>query len=322
MSDMAVDQETFASGRYSKRKRTQVTYSLAELDVSDSESDYDAPQSKKHKAQINSRPLPKRKIFPFMQLPAEIRNMIYSYALTDPSGINFVATTKHKRRTVERVSEETQSGLSRGWYRRGRINDQVRAQYKEPVSLVPSLLAVSAQVYFEAQDVLYGNEFVFADTSALYSFLINLGPSGAKRLKTLRLLGWSYGRASKAYNNACFAVLVWATNITAFHVDAFHGWFRSIQTGADRIYRDAFPWLEAMGREAGKADAAVDVLRINARILRTWQCNGTSQLVTDEQRYAEFKAMLSKLLAGHQKRVMAKPSKKRKVSKDVEANEE
>jgi hypothetical protein len=47
MSDVAAaSTDTFASGRYSKRKRTQITYHLDELDVSDSESDFDSPQAK------------------------------------------------------------------------------------------------------------------------------------------------------------------------------------------------------------------------------------------------------------------------------------
>jgi hypothetical protein len=46
MTDINIPEETFASGRYSKRKRTQVTYHLDELDFSDSESDFDSPQAK------------------------------------------------------------------------------------------------------------------------------------------------------------------------------------------------------------------------------------------------------------------------------------
>jgi hypothetical protein len=46
MSEISVDQQTFASGRYSKRKRTQVTYYMDELDVSDSESDFEGVQVK------------------------------------------------------------------------------------------------------------------------------------------------------------------------------------------------------------------------------------------------------------------------------------
>ena len=41
MSQTEVIDQTFASGRYSKRKRTQVTYFMDELDVSDTESDFE-----------------------------------------------------------------------------------------------------------------------------------------------------------------------------------------------------------------------------------------------------------------------------------------
>jgi hypothetical protein len=40
------DQTSFASGRYSKRKRTQVNYHMDEMDVSDSESDFEHVQVK------------------------------------------------------------------------------------------------------------------------------------------------------------------------------------------------------------------------------------------------------------------------------------
>jgi hypothetical protein len=46
MTDSTAPAETFASGRYSKRKRTQITYHLDDLDFSDSESDFDSPQAK------------------------------------------------------------------------------------------------------------------------------------------------------------------------------------------------------------------------------------------------------------------------------------
>ncbi|CAO2655170.1 Nn.00g102340.m01.CDS01 [Neocucurbitaria sp. VM-36] len=320
MSDIAVNQATFALGRYSKRKRTQVTYCLSELDVSDSDSDFDTPQTKKQRAKTTSRPLPKRQIFPFMKLPAEIRNMVYAYALIDPSGINLVATFKHKRRTVERVSEETQSNVaSRFYYQPGRLNDEVRAKCEVPISLAPSLLAVSKQVHYEAREVLYSNEFIFADTFALYNLLINLGPSGAKQLKTLRLLGWGYGRAMKAYNHACFAVLAWATNITAFHIDCTTGWRQSPKSSAEQIYRDAFPWLEAVGRETGTVDAAIDIIKVNVETFETRHWNGTSQvIIPGQQNYAKFKAALSKLLDVQQKRVLAKPTKRRKISKTDE----
>jgi hypothetical protein len=46
MSEPAFNDEFFASGRYSKRKRTQITYTMDELDVSDSESDFESAPAK------------------------------------------------------------------------------------------------------------------------------------------------------------------------------------------------------------------------------------------------------------------------------------
>lgn len=248
--------------------------------------------------------------------------MVYNYALTDPSGINLVATFKHKRRTVERVSAETQSKIGGNYYSTSRLNDGVRAKYEEPMSLVPSLLVVSKQIHFEARDVLYSNEFILADTFALYSFLINLGPSGSRHLKKLRLLGWGYGRAMKAYNHACFAVLAWATNLTAFHIDTTIGWYRNPKTCAEQIYRDAFPWLEAVGRNTGKADGAVEILKCKVESFESRQWNGVSSVkIPGEEKYQEFQAALTKLLGAQQKRIMAKPAKKRRISKNVVSDE-
>jgi hypothetical protein len=49
MSQVTADDVTFGAGRYSKRKRTQVTYHMDELDFSDSESDYEGVQVKVRK---------------------------------------------------------------------------------------------------------------------------------------------------------------------------------------------------------------------------------------------------------------------------------
>jgi hypothetical protein len=46
MSEIAGNEQCFGSGRYSKRKRTQVTYCMEEMDVSDSEADFEHVQTK------------------------------------------------------------------------------------------------------------------------------------------------------------------------------------------------------------------------------------------------------------------------------------
>ncbi|KAH7384341.1 hypothetical protein DE146DRAFT_223234 [Phaeosphaeria sp. MPI-PUGE-AT-0046c] len=324
MSDIAMDQTSFASGRYSKRKRTQVTYFMDEMDVSDSESDFEAAPAKKRKA-VAPKPLPKTRIFPFLDLPGEIKNMIYSYALTDPYGINLVGTFKHRRRTVERVSAELHDNISHGnnWST-ARLNGGLREQYEAPATLAPALLLVNKQIYQEARDILYNNEFIFGDSFTLYNFMLNLSPTGAKQLKHLRIKEWCYGRGMKGYNHSCFAALVQATNIKTFRVDRLSGWSRDVKGHASKFYRDAFPWLEAVGAAKRKADAAVDTLDISEDSFDSgyWH-QGTYRSVSGEEKRDQVLDELRHLLLVHQKRIMAPPKKKgaKKVAKDIVAHD-
>ena len=235
--------------------------------------------------------------------------MIYSYALTDPTGINFVAVQRNKRRCVERVSRDTmESASSRSPYHSTRINDENGA----PKSLVPSLLAANKQIHQEGCDILYSNELVFADTVALYAFMINLGPASGKHLKRMRLKDWVYGRTGKAYNNACFAALVWATNLEKFYIDTSMSWHGAPRLAAQQLYRDAFPWLEAIGHAKGRFDAAVDIIRVDTDIFdRGWR----SVTQPSPDKIKAFNAELSRNLGLQQKRVMSKSVKRRKVSK-------
>jgi hypothetical protein len=314
---------TFASGRYSKRKRTAVTYcSMDDLDMSDAESDYDkVPAKKKRNAPVITKRLPRRKIFPFLQLPAEIRNIIYCYALTDDGGskyhyylhmtnqhhpnhlttVRFNAVFKHKRRTVARV-------LTR--------DTALNLVVNLPV-LVPALLALNKQTNSEARSILYSNDFIFSDTSALYNFLINLGPSGAKQLKHLCLKKWGYSPVMKAYNHSCFSALVWATNLQSLRLQHDSGWYRKPTAAADQFYRDAFPWLEAVGAAQGKVDAGVDLLHIEADLFKTSLWNGrTHQVVAGDDQLALYRGQLRKMLGAQLKRVMGTAGKQKKVVRD------
>jgi hypothetical protein len=271
-----------------------------------------------------TRSLPKRKIFQFLELPAEIRNIIYNYTLSDPSGINFISTYRHKRRAVTRMPveyTETTNGTRRQiheYVADSTRNDDNNNNRVDPVApLVPSLLAVNKQIYKEGIDILYSNEFVFADSCALYTFLVNIGPQGAQRLKKLRILGWHYGRTKKAYNHACFAVLVWATNLTSFHIDAPIGWYRATNDGADQFYRDAFCWLEAMGMARGKRDAALDILHLGENCFSDYwgSRRSANPNYSHADKVKQFKATVAKCLGSYQEKIMATPVKKRKVKK-------
>lgn len=184
---------------------------------------------------------------------------------------------------------------------------------EEIVTLVPSLLGVSKQILHESRDILYSNKFIFENTSAMYSFLINMGPTRAPLLKTIVLLGFMYGRGSKGYNHACFTALTWATNLTEFVLDNVDPhWYRSVKRFAEQLYRDAFPWLEAVGNAQRKVDAAVDILNMD----EDWFYNFYRS--DKPEGLSELRGHLRKLLRAQQKRatgVLAK--RKRKGAKST-----
>jgi hypothetical protein len=245
-----------------------------------------------------------------MQLPAEIRNIIYTYALTDPSGINLVGAFKNRRRTVERVSADVVSEMRRHRYH---LNNSFRSKSLEPVELVPSLLATSKQIHQEGRDFLYSNELVFPEPSALYSFMLNLSPATAKQLRHIRLKDWAHRRGIKAYNHACFAVLTQATNIKTLRLDKMSGYSSQSKGAASKFYRDAFPWLEAVGAAKGKCDAGVDMLRIEPDFFDAAYWHPAAHAgKTDAERTDEFMKELRKLLGAQQQRVMKPMAKKRK----------
>jgi hypothetical protein len=227
--------------------------------------------------------------------------MIYGYALSDPAGFNFTSTTRDRRRICSRVSSGFVSKFTNRERRRHyyyhphhtAVSVQPKAVVEDlqPSAMAPSLLAINKQVFEEASSFLYNNELVFADTLALYTFLLNLDPAGATRPRKIRLFNWNDGRSTKAYGSACFALLVSAINVTEFHLDVGTTWYRSATAAAQRFYRDAFPWLEAVGRAKRKPDAAVDMLHIIYEETKTG-----AETVSSENNMKAFKVELRALL--------------------------
>ncbi|KAJ4290236.1 hypothetical protein N0V90_010451 [Kalmusia sp. IMI 367209] len=271
--------QTSTDARYPKRKRTQINYYEEDLELVNvigsegAQDGEDHSQQKKRKATA-PRPLPKRRIFPFLQLPAEIRNMIYGLCLTDPAGIYLHSTTKKFRRTVCRVPEVDVRGQAYTPVHDGNSNSEDNeneneisqqpkpSEYVQP--LVPALLAVCKQIHLEARDVLYAHDFYMHDTLAMHSFLVDLGARAAAYLKSVTLAEWGVGRGvHKAYNHAGFTALAAATNLEKFTFHGFLSWRQDSKAGATSFYRDAFPWLEAVGAARKKADAAVDLIEIH-----------------------------------------------------------
>lgn len=284
---------------------------------------------KKRKPAHPSKPLPKRKIFPFLKLPAEIRNVIYGYCLADPRGVYLVSTTKDRRRTVKRATSyymeqvyyQQQYGLrqhegrrrSEHWWRylqagTAEPDNELKDFLTKWISLVPSLLATNKQICKEGRDILYGNEFKLDNTMALHSFMVDISPRTASLLTHVTLRSWDMGRGvHKAYNHACFSMLMSATNIQELTIEGPISYRYNPKGIASQLYRDGFPWLEAVGIAKGRVDAAVGLVQITQSTLSRGRQN--YRLDDFEKDHKEFSDELSRLLADREKKrkMRAKP---------------
>ncbi|KAF1957778.1 hypothetical protein CC80DRAFT_390131, partial [Byssothecium circinans] len=300
---------TSTTSRYSKRKRAAVNY----FEDADTDTDVDAddvqmmeeyneepPMPKKRKTS-KPKPLPKRKVFPFLELPAEIRNHIYSLCFNDPVGVYLCSATKKVRRTVRRVPESNyRAQPSQNNSQNDSDSDD---QGNEIAPLVPALLAVNKQIYQEGCAMLYANDFYMADTLTMHSFFVDIGARAAQLLKNVALINWGEGRGvNKAYNHAAFMAMSIAPNLETFVMYDTPGWRQDPKAVATQFYRDAFPWLEAVGTAKGKTDAAIDAIQVSSgtfhhvRRRRWWYYQSRQRQFDGYEQIDAFREELGKLL--------------------------
>ncbi|KAK5170294.1 uncharacterized protein LTR77_004881 [Saxophila tyrrhenica] len=198
------------------------------------------------------------KPFPFLSLPAELRDYIYEFALVEPEGLKLSAKTKSHRRTIARDT----AGYWK--YRRGRkhwiSSDGENTTQHTP--LVPNLLAVNKQIHDEAVGYLYKQQIILEDTMALHAFIAAIGPTNRLQLEDLVVRGWGCGRGThKAMNFASLTLLASCTNLKSLFFDCNIGWSRTAKQTARQLHRDGHYFLEAYAAAKGK-DAAVEVVKL------------------------------------------------------------
>lgn len=249
---------------------------------------------------VSNKPLPKKKIFPFDRLPAEIKNQIYELVLISPDPIFLVSKTKALRRTIVReiMTDENASGARRRacgvrsyWWRVQAPLTNGASTPAKLMPMVPNLMLLSKQVYAETQPLLYSaNDFILEDTTALHTFLASIGHDNVATLKDLTLNGWGHTKAHKAMNFPALTLLGGATKLERieFNCGVHYGGASQIAT---QLYRDGHLWFEARGL------AAVDVMSFSKDHLKitTWN-RGPGSRETKHQSSEDVRLAVKKLL--------------------------
>ncbi|CAG8958775.1 hypothetical protein HYFRA_00011725 [Hymenoscyphus fraxineus] len=271
--------------RYSKRNRTQVCYTeqVSDDDVLDEEEAFE-PQSKRRKTSQHkkSKPLPKHKAFPFMDLPAELRNKIYDLALIgsqDPSEPIFVTSkTKSRRRVAARTTDHTclpQFKQQYSWrYFYPNRSESKSNNASEETKFAPKLLAVSKTIHAEAAAILYSRPMVVADNNALLVFLAQIGRRHSALLRDITIVNWCHSRSFKNINHSAMVLLALTTDLERLNIEGLTGYLfprrsslicRRFEIHVARdVYRDCYPWLEAVGRSKGDRFAGIGILHLSS----------------------------------------------------------
>lgn len=256
-----------------------------------------------------TKPLPKKKIFPFLSLPPELKNKIYDYTLTCDHEIPLISKARQYRHAIELGTTETfQKTLRqrRGW---GYFNRSVAVAI--PVtkpSLGPNLLLLNKEIHAETQPILYGaNVFAFEDMKALHTFCANIRPKNCAALRELNIKHWGNSSSTKGANFAAFTVLASAINITRLNMDCevAQGSWGTGKNIARQFYRDGHTWLEAVGLAKGKRDAAVDLIDLGLQNVNRPYVEDPSSSKHGQEELKKQKEKLAVLMAEFRKELRA-----------------
>lgn len=235
------------------------------------------------------RPLPKHKVFPFMKLPSEIRNTIYRECLVshevkdEPrTALYFLACRRGYRRAVNRSTADVVVNPSHRrphfahHHPRGRSNSEPRNE-TDPTPVVKpvvvNLLATCKAVYAEAAPLLYHQRFVFHDSMALMNFVSECTPRTAALLRHVEVVRWEHTRTQKQV--AFLAMSMLATkgcvNLESLKIawSLRYIWRASRpihELVARKVYRDLYPWLDAVGKASGNMYKGLTALNIGDEI--------------------------------------------------------
>ncbi|KUI58115.1 hypothetical protein VP1G_05362 [Cytospora mali] len=181
--------------RYPKRKRKAVSYleKAVNIDTDDEDDDDDNTGNPSKKAKTSmivkkglglgrqkkkkAKAAPKDAPFPFMGLPAELRNKIYSLVVCNPNNkvyITHMRCSKGRKRAVHHVD---------GNWRRFWNSPRYYYNYLRTRVTKLAILRTCKQVHDEAIGIMYAQEFLFENLLSMQTFLVNMSPATIGRLK-------------------------------------------------------------------------------------------------------------------------------------------
>lgn len=260
-----------------ERKRQQAAEELKKAKIKEMK------MGKQKKAELKKRPLvpvSNGSIFSFLELPAEIRNMIYHHLLVDHAyTIRFQATVSSRdgRSIVTRLSRARPRGPDR---------DDIPGQTKGSITLASNsykpcisnfdlginIFLANQQINAESSPIFYSaNMFNFEGVPDLYAFLCHF----QHRLPLISKLGLSsvtsnrnkfhgalYVQNMRLYS--VFPLLASAVNLEALYMHA--PVWQSLGGRADIASRSFFQmgwtWMHACALAKGNKLAALDVVKL------------------------------------------------------------
>ncbi len=229
------------------------------------------------KAKITPAPasikaLSKKKIFPFMTLPAELKNKIYAATLISGHEVPIIYKLKQYHHVAELGDTESFQKFMR------KRCDHYYSSFEQlevvKPSFGPNFLLLNREFHAETQPILYGaNTFAFEDTKALHAFCATIGPKNCASLRRLVIRSLGYSDASRAMIHPAFTVLASAVNLTRLEMACAIFYHNDGKRVAREFYRYSYHWLEAVGRSKGSPDAAVDIVVLGKQNSRHIDCH-------------------------------------------------
>ncbi|KAH0365218.1 hypothetical protein KCU65_g6234, partial [Aureobasidium melanogenum] len=252
-------------------------------------------QQKKKQAKKNKKAKKIKEVpFRFMDLPPEIRVMIYKACLVESTkDLSFVS--KSNGRDIVRGSMKRSTNSWGGW--RYRIE---RDRY-ECTPLLPVILRINKAIRDEAIGYLYAQPIHFTTTHTFQQFFGRLSPANRLLLRDITIDGWSDTKHARIKDvQIIFSLLISATNVRHIHIarrayhpsdgPRYHGRSSGFTTEPYNFWRDIEYWADAMDAAHGKGAA-------KAALTFTKLCFGSPRELENEEdvvdkREKEFWAQL------------------------------